>query len=71
MLENGREGLLYGDALDDKALADAVLRILQSAAGGMALGRAARARALQTHDAARNAGELEQIFKTNLQEEQP
>ena len=71
MLENGREGLLYGDALDDKALADAVLRILQSADGGMALGRAARARALQTHDAARNAGELEQIYKTILQEEQP
>lgn len=70
MLENGREGLLYGDALDDKALADAVLRILQSADGGMALGRAARARALQTHDAARNAGELEQIYKTILQEEQ-
>ena len=71
MLESGREGLLYGDALDDKALADAVLRILQSADGGMALGRAARARALQTHDAARNAGELEQIYKTILQEEQP
>ena len=71
MLENGREGLLYGDALDDKALADAVLRILQSADGGMALGRAARARALQTHDAARNARELEQIYKTILQEEQP
>ena len=71
MLENGREGLLYGDALDDKALADAALRILQSADGGMALGRAARARALQTHDAARNAEKLEQIYKTILQEEQP
>ena len=70
MLDDGREGLLYGDALDSNALADAILRILQSPDGGTALGRAARARALQTHDAARNADDLVHIYETILQEEQ-
>ena len=58
MLANGTEGLLYGDALDADALARAVLQVLHSPDGGAAMGRAARARALQTHDAARNAADL-------------
>lgn len=33
MLEDGREGYLYGDALDEKALANAILRVLQSQDG--------------------------------------
>ena len=69
MLADGREGYLYGDALDDKALADAILRVLQSPDGGTALGQAARARALHTHDAARNAGDLIHIYEKILQEE--
>ena len=69
MLEDGREGYLYGDALDEKALANAILRVLQSPDGGTAMGQAARARALQTHDAARNADDLIHIYETILREE--
>ncbi|WP_455500098.1 glycosyltransferase family 4 protein [Gemmiger sp.] len=71
MLDNGKEGILYGEALDDKALADAILRVLQSPDGGTALGQTARTRALQTHDAARNADTLVRIYDNILQEEQP
>jgi len=35
------------------------------------MGRAARARALQTHDAARNAADLLHIYESILQEEHP
>ncbi len=69
MLEDGREGYLYGDALDEKALANAILRVLQSPDGGTAMGQAARARALRTHDAARNADDLMHIYETILREE--
>ena len=69
MLEDGREGYLYGDALDEKALANAILRVLQSPDGGTAMGQAARARALRTHDAARNADDLIHIYETILREE--
>ena len=71
MLANGTEGLLYGDALDADALARAVLQVLHSPDGGTAMGRAARARALQTHDAARNATDLLHIYESILQEEHP
>ena len=71
MLANGTEGLLYGDALDADALARAVLQVLHSPDGGTAMGRAARARALQTHDAARNAADLLHIYESILQEEHP
>ena len=70
-LANGTEGLLYGDALDADALARAVLQVLHSPDGGTAMGRAARARALQTHDAARNAADLLHIYESILQEEHP
>ena len=69
MLEDGREGYLYGDALDEKALANAILRVLQNPDGGTAMGQAARARALRTHDAARNADDLIHIYETILREE--
>ena len=62
MLDDGREGILYGKALDDKALAAAVLRVLQSPDGGTAMGQSARTRALQTHDAARKADTLVHIY---------
>ena len=62
---------LYGDALDADALARAVLQVLHSPDGGAAMGRAARARALQTHDAARNAADLLHIYESILQEEHP
>ena len=71
MLASGTEGLLYGDALDADALARAVLQVLYSPDGGTAMGRAARARALQTHDAARNAADLLHIYESILQEEHP
>lgn len=71
MLANGTEGLLYGDALDADALARAVLQVLHSPDGGAAMGQAARARALQTHDAARNAADLLHIYESILQEEHP
>ncbi len=71
MLTDDREGYLYGDALDDKALADAILRVLQSPDGGTALGQAARARALHTHDAARNAADLVHSYEEILREEKP
>lgn len=69
MLTDGVEGYIYGTALDEKALADAILRVLQSSDGGAAVGRAARARALCTHDAARNADNLVHIYEDILQEE--
>ena len=69
MLTDGVEGYIYGAALDEKALADAILRVLQSPDGGAAVGRAAHARALCTHDAARNADNLVHIYEDILQEE--
>lgn len=69
MLTDGVEGYIYGAALDEKALADAILRVLQSPDGGAAVGRAARARALCIHDAARNADNLVHIYEDILQEE--
>lgn len=69
MLADGREGVLYGNAQDDRALADAILRVLHSPDGGTALGQAARARALQTHSAARNADDLVRIYVDILQKE--
>ena len=59
------------DALDADALARAVLQVLHSPDGGTAMGRAARARALQTHDAARNTADLLHIYESILQEEHP
>ena len=57
--------------LDADALARAVLQVLHSPDGGTAMGLAARARALQTHDAARNAADLLHIYESILQEEHP
>ena len=57
--------------LDADALARAVLQVLHSPDGGTAMGRAARARALHTHDAARNAADLLYIYESILQEEHP
>ena len=68
MLTDGVEGYIYGAALDEKARADAILRVLQSPDGGAAVGRAARAHALCTHDAARNADNLVHIYEDILQE---
>ena len=68
MLEDGSEGLLYGDPLDESALAQTIGRVLAAPDGGAALGRAARARAVCTHDPAVNAAVLSGIYKTILQE---
>lgn len=68
LLADGREGLLYGDAQDDGALAAAILRLLDAPDGGAALGQAARARALRTHDPTANADTLCGIYRTILQE---
>ena len=57
-----REGLIYGNATDAGALANYILQVLQSPDGGAALGQAARARALQTHDPRTNALTLWKIY---------
>ena len=62
MLTDGREGLIYGKSTDADALSAAILRVLQSPDGGAALGQAARARALQTHDPRTNALTLWKIY---------
>lgn len=69
MMTHGREGLVYGAPLDEKALADTVTALLDAPDGGAALGQAARARALQTHDAAANVRTLLGIYQTIRQEE--
>lgn len=69
MMTDGREGRLYGDALDADALAQTVTEVLSAPDSGAALGRAARVRALQTHDPAVNAQALCGIYQTILQEE--
>ena len=62
MLTHEREGLIYGNATDAGALANYILQVLQSPDGGAALGQAARARALQTHDPRTNALTLWKIY---------
>ena len=66
MLAAGREGLLYGESQDADALARCLLQVLTAPDGGTALGQAARARALHTHDAAANAAALVGIYETIL-----
>ena len=66
MLAAGREGLLYGESQDADALAHCLLQVLTAPDGGTALGQAARARALHTHDAAANAAALVGIYETIL-----
>ena len=66
MLAAGREGLLYGESQDANALARCLLQVLTAPDGGTALGQAARARALHTHDAAANAAALVGIYETIL-----
>ena len=62
MLTDEREGLIYGKSTDADALSAAILRVLQSPDGGAALGQAARARALKTHDPRVNALTLWKIY---------
>lgn len=69
MLTDGREGRVYGAALDANALSRALAEVLSAPDGGAGLGRAARERALHTHDAATNADTLCGIYTTILQEE--
>lgn len=68
LLQNGREGVLYGPPLDAEALGAALAAVLSLPDGGMALGAAARQRALQTHDAAANAAALLEIYQSILAE---
>lgn len=65
LLEHGREGLLY-PAEDPAALADAILALLADPARAAAMGAAARTRALKTHDPARNAEALLDIYRQML-----
>ena len=65
LLEDGREGLLY-PADSPKALADAILALLADPARAAAMGAAARARALVTHDPARNAQALLGIYRQKI-----
>ena len=66
LLADGREGVLYAPAGDAGALAGAVVRVLGAPDAGAALGAAARARALQTHDPRQNAGALAGIYRQIL-----
>lgn len=65
LLEDGREGLLY-PADDPAALAGAVLALLADPARAAAMGAAARARAQVTHDPARNAETMLNIYRSIL-----
>lgn len=67
MLQNGVEGVLYTPALDAEALGAALAAVLSLPDGGAALGGAARARALQKHDAAQNAAALLGIYQSMAQ----
>lgn len=71
MLADGREGLIYGESQDADALARCLLQMLTAPDGGTALGQAARARALHTHDAAANAAALVGIYQTILKGDAP
>ena len=71
MLADGREGLIYGESQDADALARCLLQVLTAPDGGTALGQAARARALHTHDAAANAAALVGIYQTILKGDAP
>ena len=66
MLAGGTEGILYGDACDAEALADALCTVLTRPDGGAALGQAARSRALAAHDPAANAAALVGIYRAML-----
>lgn len=66
MLADGSEGVLYGDACDADALADALCTVLARPDGGAALGQAARSRALAAHDPAANAAALAGIYRAML-----
>lgn len=68
MLTDGQEGRLYGPALDADGLARTVAEVLDAPDRGTALGQAARARALHTHDGERNAYTLWSIYQTILGE---
>lgn len=62
MLTDGAEGLIYGSAQDQGALANAVFAALSLPDGGTAMGQAARARALAVHDPERNAARMLEIY---------
>lgn len=63
MAQDKTEALLYAPAGDGAALACAVSALLSDPARAAALGNAARARALRTHDPAANAAALSGIYR--------
>ena len=63
MAAHEQEALLYPPA-DTEALSAALLRLLDDPAYAAQLGRAARQRALVTHDPQRNSRALETIYQT-------
>lgn len=71
MLEDGKEGRIYGPAGDAEALASAAIELLSAPDHGAAQGAAARRRALATHDPARNAADLLGIYTAITEEAQP
>jgi len=71
LLRAPEEGLLYGDALDDAALALAIAAVLSAPDGAASKGHAARLHALATHDPAANADALLRIYGAMLREGMP
>ena len=71
MLQDGREGRIYGDAGNAAALAEAAADLLGAPDHGAALGFTARQRALQTHDPAKNAADLLAIYDRITEEARP
>lgn len=71
MLADSREGLLYGESQNVQALTGCLLQLLSSPDGGTAMGQAARAHALRTHDAAANAAALVGIYEEILKGDTP
>ena len=69
MLQSGVQGILYGTAGDDAALCAAILQVLALPDHGTALGNAAQIRARITHDSAKNAARMIEIYRTVLQKE--
>ena len=71
MAADDTEAVFYAPAGDEAALAGAATRVLQTPNDSAAMGQAARARALQTHNRAANARTMESIYRTILADNGP
>ena len=68
MADDGVQAVCYGDPGDAAALSQALTAVLSDPTRAASMGRAARARALRTHDGAANAAVMTDIYRTILGE---